>query len=220
MSLPEEPATIETAVRYLHAVPEVDRTRISLVGISIGASMALVAASADSIANDVHAVIFFGGFYEIEEYLLSLATGTMVVEAAPVAWDAHPDAIGDMRQILEAKDATWMLSIFDAGSRAEAERLLRVAPDRELMDLHRYSPAAHARETGARLFVLHDRGDRFVPHVESIRLQRAWPGRVEAFLLSNVFQHAQFKQGSNLEFVADLAALYNFVTRAFGYVDR
>jgi dienelactone hydrolase len=221
VSRPEEPTTFIAAVRHLQATAEVDRTRISLLGISIGASTALIAASDPALADDVHAVIFFGGFYNVLDYVLSLATGTMVVDDRPLAWEPDPDAVGHMRQILEAKEATWTLGVFDAGGRDEAERRLGAAPDWELAELRRFSPAARTRDTHARVFVLHDRGDRFVPYTESIKLHCALPPeRVEAFLLSSVFEHAQFKRGSSVEVVADLAALYGFVTRAFGYLDR
>jgi len=71
------------------------------------------------------------------------------------------------------------------------------------------------------MFVLHDRGDRFVPYVESLGLRDALPPeQVEGFLLSDAFQHAQFKSGLSGEALSDLGALYGFVTNALGYLDR
>ena len=74
-------------------------------------------------------MIFFGGFYDVFDYLVSLASGTMLVDGEPVAWESDPEAVGHMRQILEAKGATHLLSAFDAESREEAERVVRSAPE-------------------------------------------------------------------------------------------
>ena len=166
-------------------------------------------------------MIFFGGFYDVFDYLVSLASGTMLVDGEPVAWEPDPEAVGHMRQILEAKGATHLLSAFDAESRDEAERVVRSAPEWELEELRRFSPSARTGDTDARMFVLHDRGDRFVPYVESLGLRDALPPeQVEDFLLSNAFQHAQFKSGLSGEALSDLGALYGFVTNALGYLDR
>jgi len=221
VALPEEPATFVRGIHYLRTLHEVDPERISVLGISIGASTALVAASDPTLADDVHALIFFGGFYDIFDYLLSLASGTMIVDGQAVPWEVEPEAVGHMRQILEAKQATSLLSAFDAGTRSDAELLVYSAPAAEVSELRRFSPSARTSDTQAKLFILHDRGDRFVPYIESLKLRRAVPpDRVEAFLLSSVFQHAQFKTGLSWEFVSDLAALYGFVTHTLSYIDR
>jgi acetyl esterase/lipase len=221
ISLPEEPTTFVVGVRILQSVPQVDPDRISLLGISIGASTALVAASSPELADDVHAMIFFGGFYDVLDYLVSLASGTMLVDGEPVAWEPDPEAVGHMREILEAKGATHLLGAFNAQSRGEAEQVVRSAPEWELEELRRFSPSARIGGTDARLFVLHDRGDRFVPYVESLKLRDTLrEENVEDFLLSNAFQHAQFKSGLSWEALTDLGALYGFVTNALGYLDR
>ncbi len=80
VSLPEEPGTFVAGVRYLEGVDQVDKERISVLGFSVGASIALVAASDPSIAERVHAVIFFGGYYDILSFLVSLATQSIVVD--------------------------------------------------------------------------------------------------------------------------------------------
>jgi len=199
----------------------VDRERISLLGFSVGASTALVAASDPTVANAVHAVIFFGGYYEMLGYVLSLATGTMVVDDQTVPWQPEVDAVGHMRQILEAKEAAGVLRVFDAATRDQAEQLVHLAPDWELAELSRFSPAERLDNVRARVFILHDRGDRFVPYIESVKLHGALPsGQVEAFLLTSAFEHAQFKEGVSWELLADLASLYGFVVSAVDYLDR
>jgi hypothetical protein len=220
-ALPEEPATFVTGVRLLGDTELVDRERISMLGFSVGAATALVAASDPTVADAVRAVIFFGGYYEMLEYVLSLSTGTMVVDDQTVPWQSAVDAVKHMRQILEAKQAAGVLRVFEAASREEAKQLVHLAPDGELGELGRFSPADHLENLRARVFVVHDRGDRFVPYIESVKLHCALPtGRVGAFLLTNAFEHAQFKAGASWGLWAELASLFGFVCRAVEYLDR
>jgi hypothetical protein len=220
-ALPEEPATFVAGVRLLGDVELVDPERISLLGFSVGASSALIAASDPAVADAVHAVISFGGYHEVLGYVVSLASRTMVVDDQTVPWQPEVDAIGHMRLILEAKEATGVLRVFDAATRDEAEQLMRLAPTGELAELRRFSPAERLDNVRARVFVLHDRGDRFVPYIESVSLHDALPtGRADAFLLTSIFEHAQFKEGVSWGLVADLASLYAFVVRAVDYLDR
>jgi dienelactone hydrolase len=220
VALPEEPATVVAGIQHLTELPQVDRERISLLGFSVGASTAFVAASTPGIADDVHAIVFFGGYFDLLAYLLSLATGTMVVDGQPVSWQPEDDAVGHMRQILQAKDALGVLQAFDATTREQAEALLRSAPERELAELRRYSPAEHLDRLQARLFVLHDESDRFVPFVESVKLARAQATHGEqSFLLKRLFEHAQFKEGTSWHLLADLGSLYGFVHQVLVYLD-
>lgn len=219
VSLPEEPDTFILGVRYLRGLEPVDPERISVLGFSIGASVALVAASEPQIAEGVRAVIFFGGYYDIFSYLASIGTRSIVAEGRVVPWEPHEDVAGHFRGILENKGAAGLLGILEAATRDEAERLLSAAPPAEVAELRRYSPAEHLGTVAARLFILHDRGDRFVPYVESVRLERAAPEElVRAFLLTNLFEHAQPKAGISRQALHDLISLYHFVYAVLGYL--
>jgi pimeloyl-ACP methyl ester carboxylesterase len=211
VSLPEEPATFVSGVRYLRELDQVDPDRISILGFSIGASVALVAASDARIADGVPALIFFGGYYDIFSYIASIATRSIVVDGQVVPWEPHEDVAGHFHQILENKRAYGLLRIFGAATRDEAELVLRSVPPTEVAELQRYSPAEHLGALAARLFVLHDRGDRFVPYVESLTLRRAAPDAlVGAFLLTDLFEHAQPKEGLSWQALADIVSVYRF----------
>jgi hypothetical protein len=212
VSTAEEPETFVAGIRYLESRGLVASGRTSLLGFSIGASTALVAAADPAVADRVRTVIFFGGYYDILAYLLSLATGTVMLDGQPSTWRPHEDAVGQARLVLEAKGAEHVLRIFDAATRQEAESLLRSAPAAELADLRRLSPSEHLDAVAARLFILHDRGDPFVPYVESLKLRRALPdARVQAFLLTDLFEHAQFKGGLSWGALRGVLDLYGFV---------
>jgi hypothetical protein len=94
MPLLESPETFVLGMRYLKGVDLVDHHRITIFGFSVGASLALVAATNQQIAKEVHALVFFGGYYDIFSYLTSLATQTSSIDGKTVAWPGVLDALG------------------------------------------------------------------------------------------------------------------------------
>jgi hypothetical protein len=208
----EEPETFVTGVDYLEGRGLVAAERISLLGISIGASTALVAAADPLVTDRVRAVIFFGGYCDLFDYLLSLATRTVVVDGQTTEWQPADDAVGHARLVLEAKDVPAVLQIFEATSREAAEWTLQSAPASELAELRRLNPSEHLGDVAATVFILHDRGDPFVPYVESARLrQQLPPAQVRAFLMTGLFEHAQFKSGLSWQALQDVVELYGFL---------
>jgi dipeptidyl aminopeptidase/acylaminoacyl peptidase len=217
VSLPEEPETFVLGVRYLESLDGVDRSRISLVGFSVGASTALVAAHHPEIADRVRAVVFFGGYYDAFDYLLSLATRTSEGEGETIAWTPADEAVGHMREIFAAKEADGLLSVLRAGSPDEARSRLSSAPEEEMRELRRFSPAHSSGDLKARLFILHDTGDPYVPYLESAKLHRALSGRVETtYLVTNLFDHVQPRAGLSVEMLEQAVRLYGFVHAALG----
>src|ERR671915_2552477 len=61
------------AFQLLAARPEVDRSRIGIVGFSVGGSLALLAASDPAIADEVRWVNAFGAYADAADYLASVA---------------------------------------------------------------------------------------------------------------------------------------------------
>jgi dienelactone hydrolase len=79
------------AFQLLAARPEVDRTRIGIVGFSVGGSLALLAARDPRIADQVRWVNAFGAFADAETYLASVAAHAFVDPAgAVVPWTPTP----------------------------------------------------------------------------------------------------------------------------------
>ena len=219
-ALPEEPATFVAAVRYLQGLDQVDRQRISIFGISMGGSIALVAASDPEISEHVRSIIFFGGYYDIFSYILSLATRSFELDGQTIAWDPYDEVVGHARKMLIAKSADSALTAFEAPTREDAELLLRSSPQAEVVELRRISPSYHLENVTARLFIMHDRVDRSVPYTESVKLNEALPETVErTFLLTEVFEHVQPKEGEiSWQAVRDLFRLYGFVYATLSYL--
>ena len=214
---PESPQTFVAAVEHLRRMEGVDPERVSLLGFSVGASVALVSAADPAVAADVRTLVFFGGYYDLPEYLVSVAARQTVLEGEPVSWEPEPEAVRRVREVPAALGAAGIVDVLEATTRDEAQARLRAAPPAERAALDRLNPAAHRQGLAARVFILHDRADAFVPFPESVRLHRALPPeRVGAFLLTDLFRHAQPRSGLSWGAARDVAALYAFASAALG----
>jgi predicted esterase len=211
----ESPETFVAALRYLRQMPEVDGERLSALGFSVGASTALVAAAQPQVAEDVRALVFFGGYHDLPEYLVSVASRSVLAEGREEPWAPHEETVRRVREVPAALGAGGVSHVLEAGTRQEALARLRATPAAERAALDRFNPAAHLDDLTARVFILHDRGDFFVPYTESIHLRRALPPeQVGAFLLTDLFQHAQPRAGLSWGVVQDVVALYGFARAA------
>lgn len=209
---PEQPETFISGVRYLQGVEPVDSERISLLGFSVGASIALVAAGQAEAAEEIRSVIFFGGYYDVFTYLVSLATGTQVVAGQTREWQPSDDALRQMRAVLDESGASSIRRVFAADTREAAEEILHNTPAAEVERLQRLNPADHLSGLRATVFILHDRGDPYVPYGQSLRLRNALPAELRGeFLLSELFEHAQPGGQLSWDTVGEATALYGFV---------
>jgi acetyl esterase/lipase len=78
------------AFELLQSQPAVDRSRIGIVGFSVGGSLALVAARDDRIAAAVRYVNAFGAYADAAEYLANVAAHSYEVDGERVAWLPTP----------------------------------------------------------------------------------------------------------------------------------
>jgi len=79
------------AFQLLAARPEVDRSRVGIVGFSVGGSLALLAAGDERIAERVRWVNAFGAFADASTYLASVAAHAYRDEdGTPVSWTPTP----------------------------------------------------------------------------------------------------------------------------------
>jgi fermentation-respiration switch protein FrsA (DUF1100 family) len=217
----EDPETFVAAFRYLADLGPVDRRRISIVGFSVGASIGFVAAADPRIAEDVHAVVFFGGYYDALDYFVSLATRASTIDGRRVPWSPHADAIGHARELLTSRGAEELAGAFGAETPEQGEAMLRSAPRHHLDALVELSPSHHIERFRAKIFILHDKNDQFVPYVESAKLNEALASRVEkTYLLVGLFRHVQPAEHLAWSATRDAVALYGFVHDALHHLGR
>jgi dienelactone hydrolase len=104
------------AFRVLAQRPEVDRTRVGIVGFSVGGSLAVLASRDPRISGDVRWVNAFGAYADARSYLASVAAHAYVDGAGtPVPWTPTPLAREVyLRFVLD--------QVEDAGDRRRLER--------------------------------------------------------------------------------------------------
>jgi pimeloyl-ACP methyl ester carboxylesterase len=213
----ERPETFVRAFQYLAERSDVDPERISLVGISLGASITLLAAADPAIAGRVHALVFLGGYFDLVDYILAIADEQAIEDGRTIPWRPGDDTRRQARELVEAEGVPQLRPYLEPdtalGSREALLALL--APD-EVARLQRFSPAAHIARVRAPVFILHDRHDEYVPFTESQKLARVLPPATpRSVLISSAFDHVNLGQDVALETIAEYAALYRFLIGVF-----
>jgi hypothetical protein len=85
--------------------------------------------------------------------------------------------------------------------------------------LKQVSPSTHSDTLKARIFILHDKGDDFVPYLQPAQLNQALPERVDrSYLITDLFEHVQPGQHISLSTVRDVVQLYGFLYGIIGYL--
>lgn len=215
----EEPETFVRAVLYAAQLPQVDPRRISFAGFSIGSSIALVASTDPRVTDHVRAIIFFGGYYDAFEYLLSLATGTVQLDGALTPWSPAEGAVNHAREILQTWNAAGLLRVLEASTRDEAQRALAAAPAEQRAALEKLNPATRIDRLRARVFIMHDKSDPYVHYSESVKLARALEPRGAAtFLLADLFEHVQPRRDVSPDLLREFARLYGFLYEVLAHL--
>lgn len=216
-SLPEEPETFVESFKYLQNLKEVDPQRISYVGFSVGSSTALVASADPQIRDLVHGLVFFGGQFDIFDYLKGLASKSYQLNGKDESWDAAEDARNHAKDLFKAKEATYTARIFEASEAREIQTIFSSVPLKEKEKLKRYSPKEYVDNFKAQIFILHDQSDTFVPYVESVKLNQALKDK-KIFLLINLFEHVQPNKPFTLKNIGELFKLYGFLYQVFNFL--
>lgn len=205
----EEPQTFIDAFNFLKDRDEVDKDRISFVGFSVGSSLTLVAAEDKKINEDVRSIVFFGGYYNILDYLSSLATNTIVLDGETIDWEAAESAVNHAGEILEKEDLS--LDLFGQETPLDpalGERLSRFSPDQNIDNVK------------TKVFILHEKSDTFVPYTESVKLKQTLEEKNKSYdyHLANLFEHVQPKKGLSVEMIREFLGLFVFLHKVFMYL--
>ena len=149
---------------------------VALVGVSVGAAPAVVAAATMAEASpraSPSAILLLGGYASTRELLRFTLTGEYRLGPVGGTRPVHEEAIGRFVQanadLLDTSGRA--LAANRDPSRATALLGALPAPTRELLDA--LSPEAHLARLRVPLFLVHGRDDPVVPFTESLRLERA-----------------------------------------------
>jgi dienelactone hydrolase len=213
---PKDAEAVSASVRALRAA---GYERVALLGISLGAGPALLAAADPSVASSLSAVLALGGYASAVELLRYTLTGAY----------AYDDTMG-RRPVLEDAIAQFAQAnaelVDDAERRLVANRdpaafdgLVSMLPEHTRALLEALSPARVVSGLRAPLVLVHGREDPAVPFTESLRLAAAARAAGRAVRVVTVGAVAHVEAGP-LTGLADLlrlwAAFYAFRRAAEG----
>lgn len=207
------PPDVEAVVATIAACPP----PAVVVGVSVGAGPALLAAADPRVRDRLSTVVSLGGYASARELVRFYLAGTYRYGALhgrvphdPAMIRAFVRANADL---LPAGD----LAALPIGDPAAIDQLLAHLPAEVSALLERLSPERVASQIRARLILVHGRADPAVPYTESLRLAAARPARTHVVLLGLV-EHVEghlARRWSDLRDAASLwAVVYQLVTAA------
>jgi dienelactone hydrolase len=202
---PDDSGAVGASVQALRAA---GYPRVAILGVSLGAGPALLAAAEPGLAGDVSAVLALGGYASAVELLRYTLTGAYAFAQLSGRASVHEEAIaqfarantelvdGAGRRLVDNRDPVAFDGLVDALPRPTRELLDALSPGRVLGGLH------------APLFLVHGRQDPAVPFTESLRLRTAAlaAGRPVRAAIVGAVGHVE--AGSHASNLADLARLW------------
>lgn len=198
------PADVEPVVA---AVAAAAGRRVVVLGVSIGAGPALLAAADDRVRDRVAAVVTLGGYASAHELVRFFLTGDYGfgphrghVRHDPAVVEAF---LGVNADLLGGHDPRRL-----ARDEVAARRFLADLPADTRALLTRLSPVSVVAVVRARLLLVHGRGDRAVPFTEALRLHAARPVRSRVLLLGSV-DHVEAGPVALVRSAHDLLALWS-----------
>lgn len=199
----EEVESLIGAFRFLQAAPHVEPKRVGFAGFCVGASLALIAAADPRISSDVKFVNFFGGYYSARDLVAEMTTHQLRLEGGSFEpWKPNADAEKWMAdQLIQAVPATEERALLNrvarSGGASDSERAALSIQGQVVYDalanrdparaggyysrlplsvreaLAQLSPEGQLDWLQAKVYIMHDREDTYVPYVESRRLWSA-----------------------------------------------
>jgi len=140
------------------------------------------------------------------DWLLALLDDPEAAEAEPPDAPARLSPLG--RQIR---------ALLTTERPVDSEALLAALPEPSRARFRYLSPASHLAELRAPVYLMHDAGDRLIPHTESRALAAHLPpGLLARYDEFHMFEHVMPRDPTDLvQFVPDLVALYQHLYAIF-----
>ena len=217
------PEDAEPVVAAIQSLADEDSRTVSVLGVSVGAGPALLAAADPRVADRVGTVLSLGGYastVELLRYFLTGAYGYGRVsgrvspqpEAARLFLRANLDLVENAqdRRTLEAwlsqpgpraptalsSEGSAVVRLVENRDPTQVDALVRALPLGLQHLLARLSPEGVIPRISARLLLIHGRGDPAVPFTESLRLSDASRGRSGTRLvIVGVLAHVEAGEG-------------------------
>jgi pimeloyl-ACP methyl ester carboxylesterase len=178
-----------------------------VLGVSVGAGPALLAAADPRVRDRVRVVVSLGGYASAREVLRFWLTG--VYEYGGVRGRVAHDPelvrafVGANADLLEPASRPELM----AADPERAARFLAALPPELERYLDTLSPLRVTHDISAHLVLIHGRGDRAVPYTESLRLHAARRAHT-TLVLVGVVEHVEGRRAASWQAVRDFLALW------------
>lgn len=172
---------IVSTVNFLKQQQSLGISSFGILGISYGAGPAIAAAHEPEIKDLVRFIISFGGYYDLENTLDFIFTGSFEYKDASGKLEPDPYTY----EVLEKTLAHFGL---------KRERLKNSPEFQKTRE--RISPRHIVGQTRAEYFIMHSTNDTLIPYTESMRLSDALKekGASVHFALVSAFEHGVYKK--------------------------
>lgn len=204
-SFSDTPQTFIDTFQYLNNRDDVLKNRISIIGFSAGASLAMVAAEKPEMAGRLHAFVFFAGYFDILDYLKSISNKSYSLNEKEYSWKQEKYLENTTKSILKNQNLENLLNQVGDNELADLST-------RDLSKLKQISPDYNISNFKTPIFIIHDLSDSTVPFVESIKLaQKLDKSLIKSFVLTNSFNHVRPVKLSLLESIKVYGFYYEIV---------
>lgn len=188
----DEVDAIRKSVAVLGDVPSVDTRRIGILGLSASGGLSIVAAGQPDLRDRLRFVNSFGSYADASSLLVDVASRSIVVDGRERAWNPEPRTLEVVANALADTgfSADAQAELLAGTSRARARELLDAAGAKVSARLAQVSPTTYLADVHARVYLMHDLDDTFVPFTESRELAaRAPPGLIARYTEFSIFAH-------------------------------
>jgi hypothetical protein len=217
------------AFKTLASWPGVGARRVGIIGFSAGDALAVFAAADPRIRNQVAFILCFGGYFNTTTLLRDFGRRAQDVNGQEQPWQPQYVPIqvlaNTIAPLLPFNEASRLVNALSpGGTPLTSDELAQFSPDTVAVyhllngdepgqadaNIAALSPPIHAlldqlspsRVVGqirAPIYLLHDRGDQYVPFTQSIDFDAALTRlhQTHDFALFGIFQHVEVKSNLN-----------------------
>ncbi|HET6318485.1 MAG TPA: hypothetical protein VFG86_18685 [Chloroflexota bacterium] len=169
---------------------DVDPQQVGLVGLSAAGGLSIVAAGQPDLRDRVRFVNSFGSYYDASSLLLDVASRSIEVDGQEAAWQPEERTQEVVALSLADANGPELRELFSGTSRARAKELIARLPPSLKGRLRAISPATYLDAITARVYLMHDVNDTFIPFTESRAMVNAdGNGVVKRYTEFEIFAH-------------------------------
>ena len=188
----DEVDAIRRSLDLLMQRPEVDPERVGIVGLSASGGLGIVAAGEPTMRNWLRFVNSFGSYADTLTLLVDVASRSIVVRDDVRPWQPEARTLEVVRNALDdaGVDPAARDELLAGTSRERAMELIAGFSSASLDQLEQLSPISYLADVRARLYLMHDQDDPFIPFTQSRELvMLAPPGVVSKYTEFGIFSH-------------------------------